>query len=76
MAKQIKKDPFNNIMKETLYRLKKSYKKIVRSKKRKYNLEIINQLNCSKKNTKAFWKLLGKLNSKEVESGKNGDTLR
>ena len=68
LAKQIKKDPFNNSIKETLYRLKKSYKKIVRSKKRKYNLEIINQLNCSKKSTKTFWKLLGKLNSKEVES--------
>ena len=70
-AKLIKKDPHNNSTKETLYLLKKSYKNILRKKKKKYHLGIINQLNCTKSNTKKFWKLLDKLGTNK--KGENSD---
>lgn len=66
-AKLLKKDPQNIRIKETLYRLKKKYKNILKKNKKKYYLGIINQLNCTKNNTKMFWKLLEKLSSNKKD---------
>ena len=75
LAKQLKRDPFNKSIKESLYVVKRSYKNIVKRKKKNYQSEIMNQLNSTKKSSKFFWKLLDKLNSKRVgDTSKSGIT--
>ena len=73
LAKQLKRDPFNKSIKGTIYVVKKSYKSMLKRKKKNYHLEIMNQLNLTKKSSKCFWKLLDKLNSNKVwDTSKSG----
>jgi hypothetical protein len=70
-AKLIKKSPHETKVRESLYILKKQYKDVIKKKKKAYKENIIKQLNCTKKNTKIFWKLLDKLKPKRED-----DTLK
>ena len=73
LAKHLKKDPLNKTIKETIYVVKKSYKSLLKRKKKTYHLEIMNKLNLTKKSSKCFWKLLDKLIPNKVgDSSKSG----
>ena len=72
LAKNVKQYPQINKYKEELYITKKQFKKTVIKKKRTYKDNIFNQLECSKKNSKIFWKLLDKFNPQKNDVCKYG----
>ena len=64
-ANLLKHKPHDNSIREELFTLKKQLKNTTKRKKRCYKENILDQLNCSKKNSKIFWKLLDKLEPKQ-----------
>ena len=72
LAKNVKQYPQINKYKEELYITKKQFKKTVIKNKRAYKDDIFNQIECSKKLSKIFWKLLDKFNPQKDELCKYG----
>ena len=62
------RNPYDVKSRELLYTLKRDYKLKIKEKKRQYQDEILRQLETSGKNSKYFWKIVKKLDSKQTES--------
>ena len=61
-AMQLKRNPTDARLRETLYVTKRSYKNLIKKKKVKYKQDIIDQMHITKpSDKKQFWKLLNKL---------------
>ena len=60
----LKHNPTENKIKENLHILRRQYKNTLKKKKRAYKERILNELNCTGKNSKLFWKTLNKLNNR------------
>ena len=65
LGNQLKKDPGNIALRESLLHSKRSFKKHTAFKKRKYKQKITDEMNSSHKNQKQFWRLLDKLSDKK-----------
>ena len=65
LGKDLKKEPNSNDTRFLLQNKKKSLKKMVSSKKRKYKQNITDKLSQSHKSQREFWKLLDKLSAKK-----------
>ena len=63
----LKKDPANADVRANLLIRKRSFKKVVSYKKRKYKQHITDEMTNSHKNQKQFWKLLDKLSEKKQQ---------
>ena len=63
-AKLVRRQPYQNNLKETLFALKKQLKNKIKENKRIHKENILNQLNCNIKDTKKFWKILEKIHPK------------
>jgi hypothetical protein len=64
LGKQLKKEPCNKEIRNTLLVQKRFLKKLVANKKRKYKQNIVEKMSKSNKSQKEFWKLLDRLSSK------------
>ncbi len=67
MGKKVRKEPLNSNFKSELIKLKRQLKKTVRKNKITYKEEILQKMYLSRKNSRQFWKLLGKLEHKESD---------
>ena len=67
-ANLLQKQPNDVKLSETLYFLKKEYKRKIKEKKVKYKTDTLSELKCSSKNSRNFWKILNKLNTKPNEN--------
>ena len=66
-GKLLKHKPYDSSIREELFSLKKLLKTTIKKKKENYKENIIEQLNCSRKNSKTFWKILVKLKPNQNE---------
>ena len=67
LGKDLKNEPSNQNIRSSLSELKRSFKKIVAYKKRKYKRNITDKMSKSHKSQKEFWKLLDKLSEKRLK---------
>ena len=65
VAKNVRRDPKNQDLKNELGKLKKQLKKTVKRKKKVYQEEILKKMNLNRKDGKQFWKLLEKIDHNE-----------
>ena len=60
-AKLIKRYPQKDKLREDLHILKKKHKSLVKKKKNDYKGDILDQVNCGRKNSTTFWNILKKI---------------
>ena len=65
LGRKIKSDPKNQLHKTELSNQKKRLKRLVKSNKLNYKNKLMDEMNYSKKDSKKFWKLLGKMEQKQ-----------
>ena len=65
LGNQLKKEPGNLALRNCLLHSKRTFKKHITLKKRKYKQNIVDEISGSQKNQKHFWKLLDKLSDKK-----------
>ena len=66
-SKLIKRYPQKDKLREDLHILKKTNKSLVKKKKNEYKSEILDEVNCGRKNSKTFWNILKKIDPKSTE---------
>ena len=65
---KIKNEPKNQLYKTELTNLKRELKKLIKSNKYSYKNKLMEQMNYSKRDSKRFWKLLGKMEQKQDDT--------
>ena len=61
LSNQLKKQPYDVELRQGVFLQKKKYLKLVRNKKRKHKEQVVKDMALNRKNSKMFWKLLGRL---------------
>ena len=68
MCSQLRKDPFNNILRQRYFFNLKSFRKNIKQKKQEYKAQIFAKLsNCLENNSTEFWKILRSIQDKEAD---------
>ena len=68
LGKKIRSQPRKQAFKTELCQKKKQFKKQIRANKFSYKNDLMEKMNQSKKDSKTFWKLLGKMEKRPDES--------
>ena len=68
LGRDIKKDPSNQELRSSLIEQKRSFKKLVAYKKRRYKGKITDKMSKSQKSQREFWKVFDRLNDRKVKT--------
>ena len=76
LCKAVNKNPNNAYLRGSFYKIRKEYRKLIKSSKRKFEQEKIYDLEKNSKDRTLFWKILKDLKKKKEESLPDPDDLQ